>query len=137
MSFIQLIQERIEDFCQRPGWLKFKKFIRTAWKLIRKICAKIYHYRAVILAVAVVACSVVLAVMSMAMLPEQVGINLLTDGSFSFMVPKILAVLFPFLITLVSLFFLLISKRTLYPWLISLFTLTIPALILVTNIFPS
>lgn len=137
MSFFTTIQDKIEDFSQQPGLMKLKKTCRKIWKTVRRISAKIYHYRAAILAAVVVLCSVTLAVVSMARLPEQVGINLLSDGSFSFMIPKLLAVLIPFLITLVSLVFLLISKRTLYPWLVSLFTLTIPLLVLVTNIFPA
>ena len=99
--------------------------------------AALWRYRAVILACSVLILSVVVAVASMAQLPNQVGINLQSDGTYSFTVPKIIAVLFPCLITLVSLFFLLISKRTLYPWLISLFTLALPLLIYITNVFPA
>lgn len=102
-----------------------------------RFLAAVWRYRAVILAVSVLILSVLVAVASLAQLPDQVGINLQSDGSYSFTVPKIIAVLFPCLITLVSLFFLLISKRTLYPWLISLFTLAIPLLIYVTNVFPA
>ena len=129
--------EFIENVKSSDFYKKTRKFCRKAGKVIRRIVGKIMHYRAVFLAALVVLGAVFLAVLNMSNLPEQVGIKLLSDGSFTYMVPKLLAVLVPFLITLVSLVFLLISKRTLFPWLISMFTLMIPLIILVTNIFPA
>ena len=131
-----MIQAKIQDFSNSNGGKKVKKLFRKVWKNVKKITAKIFHYRAVFLALIVVACSLTMAAVSMFLLPAQVGIDLQIDGSYTFMLPKLLAVLFPVLITLISLVFVLISKRTLYPWLISLFTLALPAVILLTNIFP-
>lgn len=102
-----------------------------------KFFAAVWRYRGVILAAIVLVLSVAVAVASLAQLPDMVGVDLQSDGSFSFMVPKLIAVLFPFLITLISLFFVLISKRPMYPWLISLFTLSIPLLLYITNVFPA
>lgn len=136
MRVFDMIQAKIQDFSNSNGGKKVKKLFRKAWKNVKKITAKIFHYRAVFLALIVVACSLTMAAVSMLLLPAQVGIDLQIDGSYTFMLPKLLAVLFPVLITLISLVFVLISKRTLYPWLISLFTLALPAVILLTNIFP-
>ena len=136
MGVFDVIREKIQDFSKSNGGKKAKKFIRKVWKTVKKIVVKIFHYRAVFLALIVVACSLAMAAVSMVLLPAQVGIDLQIDGTYSFMLPKALAVLFPVLITLISLVFVLISKRTLYPWLISLFTLALPAVILLTNIFP-
>ena len=136
MGVFDVIREKIQDFSKSNGGKKAKKFIRKVWKTVKKIVVKIFHYRAVFLALIVVACSLAMAAVSMFLLPAQVGIDLQIDGTYSFMLPKALAVLFPVLITLISLVFVLISKRTLYPWLISLFTLALPAVILLTNIFP-
>ena len=136
MGVFDVIREKRQDFSKSNGGKKVKKFFRKVWKNVKKIAAKIFHYRAVFLALIVVACSLTMAAVSMFLLPAQVGIDLQIDGSYTFMLPKLLAVLFPVLITLISLVFVLISKRTLYPWLISLFTLALPAVILLTNIFP-
>ena len=136
MRVFDMIQAKIQDFSNSNGGKKIKKLFRKVWKNVKKITAKIFHYRAVFLALIVVACSLTMAAVSMFLLPAQVGIDLQIDGSYTFMLPKLLAVLFPVLITLISLVFVLISKRTLYPWLISLFTLALPAVILLTNIFP-
>jgi hypothetical protein len=136
MRVFDMIQAKIQDFSNSNGGKKVKKLFRKVWKNVKKITAKIFHYRAVFLALIVVACSLTMAAVSMFLLPAQVGIDLQIDGSYTFMLPKLLAVLFPVLITLISLVFVLISKRTLYPWLISLFTLALPAVILLTNIFP-
>ena len=136
MRVFDMIQAKIQDFSNSNGGKKVKKLFRKVWKNVKKITAKIFHYRAVFLALIVVACSLTMAAVSMFLLPAQVGIDLQIDGSYTFMLPKLLAGLFPVLITLISLVFVLISKRTLYPWLISLFTLALPAVILLTNIFP-
>jgi hypothetical protein len=75
--------------------------------------------------------------MNMTKLPDSVGINLLADGSFSLMIPKIAAVLGPLGVTALCVFLMLGAKKTMYPWLISLFTLVLPVLIYVTNVYPA
>ena len=40
-------------------------------------------------------------------------------------------------LTAVCLLLMFISKKVLYPWLISIFSLVLPILILITNIFPA
>ena len=114
-----------------------KKGKKAEGNLFLQICRGIYRFRGVILAVTVLILAIVVAVLGLTHLPDTVGLNLQSDGSFSMMVPKAIAVMLPFLITLVSLFFLVISKRVLYPWLISLFTLALPVVIYITNVFPA
>jgi Na+-driven multidrug efflux pump len=48
-----------------------------------------------------------------------------------------LAVTFPLMITGACLVLTFLSRKSIYPWLISVFSLVIPVLLLVTNIYPA
>ena len=94
-------------------------------------------WKKVILAVPVGAGAVVLAIGNLAKLPDTVGLNIQSDGTFSMLIARELAVLGPLAITALCLLLMFTSKRTLTPWLVSVFSLAIPLLILITNIFPA
>ena len=74
-----------------------------------------------------------LAVYSRENLPEIVGFNLQANGEFAQMISRDTAVYGPLALTCICLFLMVMSRRTIYPWLISIFTLTLPILILVLN----
>jgi hypothetical protein len=61
----------------------------------------------------------------------------MVNGQFAETVSKSAAVYGPMGVTAICLALMVCSRRALYPWLISVFTLILPILILVTNIFPS
>ena len=67
---------------------------------------------------------------------DQVGINIQASGEYAEMVSKNVAVLGPLAVTAVCLLMVFCSRKVLYPWLISLFSLVLPLLIYITNIFP-
>lgn len=112
-------------FCQRAG-----DNITYAWKYMVK-------WKKVFLAVPVGAAAVMLAIGNLAKLPDTVGLNIQSDGTFSMLIARELAVLGPLAITALCLLLMFGSKRTLTPWLVSVFSLAIPLLILITNTFPS
>lgn len=102
---------------------------RSAWKWI-------YKLRSVVLAIPVVIIAVYLAVQNMALLPAQVGILMQTNGEFSVSVVKLVAVMGPLAVTAVCLLLMFLSKKVIFPWLISLFSLVLPILLLFINTFP-
>ena len=110
-----------------------KKF----WTVMKKIWKWVYHLRGVLLAIPVGVGAAMLAMRNMRLLPEVVGINLLANGEYQWMVSRNVAVMGPLAVTAVSLLLMFCSRRTLYPWLISLFTLVLPLLVWVTNVFPA
>lgn len=114
----------------RPGLEKTGSVIST-------ICRWIYRLRALILAIPVVIAAIRLAAISMDKLPEMVGINLLANGEYSYMIAREAAVYGPLAVTALCLVLTVMSKKVLYPWLISLFSLAIPLVILMINVFPS
>ena len=108
---------------EKPGTWK------TIWEWI-------YRLRSVILAIPVAVASIVLALYNQTNLPETVGINIQATGEYAQTVSRSVAVLGPLAVTAVCLLMVFISRKVLYPWLISLFSLVLPLLILITNIFP-
>ena len=96
-----------------------------------------YKLRSVLLAIPVVVTSITLAIRNMAKLPDQVGLNLLANGEYQFMVGKSVAVLGPLAVTAVCLLMMFSSRKVTYPWLISVFSLVLPYLIWITNVFPA
>lgn len=99
------------------------------WRYIKK-------FHKIILAIPVGIAAACLAVYSGNNLPEYVGINLQQSGEYAQMVSREIAVLGPLAVTALCLLLMFASRRTLYPWLISIFSLVLPLLLLLTNIFP-
>lgn len=96
-----------------------------------------YKLRSILLAIPVVVAAITMAIQNMARLPAMVGINLLASGEYQFMVVKTVAVLGPLAVTALCLLLMFSSKKVLYPWLISVFSLILPWLLWVTNVFPA
>lgn len=111
-------------------------FLRI-WDVLEAVGPWLYQFRKVILAIPVVIGALYLARVNWRMLPEEVGFSLMANGQFAQMVSREAAVYGPMAVTAVCLLLMVCSRRALYPWLVSIFTLVIPLLILVTNIFPS
>ena len=111
---------------------KLKKFLNNA-KYVGNLA---YKLRSVLLSIPVAVAAISLAIRNMAKLPDQVGLNLQASGEYAMVVGKGVAVMGPLAVTAVCLLLMFCSRRVVYPWLISLFSLTLPLLILITNTFP-
>ena len=96
-----------------------------------------YRLRSVLLAIPVVVAAITLAIRNMARLPAKVGLDMLASGEFQFVVSKSIAVLGPLAVTAVCLLLMFASRKVIYPWLISVFSLLLPAVIYWTNVFPA
>lgn len=93
----------------------------------------LYRLRSVFLAIPVAAIAVILAIRNQAMLPDMVGFSMQASGEFAYLVGKGVAVLGPLAVTAVCLLMTFCSRKVLYPWLISLFSLVLPIVIYLTN----
>ena len=102
--------------------------MKTTWKWL-------YRLRSVVLAIPVAVISVFLAIFNQAKLPAEVGIILQENGEYAHMVGKGVAVLGPLALTAVCLLMMFCSRKVLYPWLISVFSLVLPLVLLLTNSF--
>ncbi len=123
MGQITIREDRIEQL------KKLKEILRVA-------CQWVYKLRSIILAVPVVIASIVLAIQNLQRLPGFVGINMQPNGEPAMMLERGVAVFLPLLVTAVCLLMMFLSKKVLYPWLISVFSLALPILLWITNVFP-
>ena len=126
------VQEEVKDSLQsnESVWSKTKKVIG-----ILVMC--IYRLRSVFLAIPVVYYALKLAAYNSKHLPEEVGLNLLSTGEFAMTVSRELAVMGPLAVTAACLVLMVTSRKALYPWAVSIFTLILPVLLLVSNLYPA
>lgn len=106
-----------------------KERMRSLWKWA-------YRLRSVVLAIPVAAIAVIIALHNQVRLPKTVGFNMQASGEYAIEVAKTVAVLGPVAITALCLLMTFCSKKVLYPWLISVFSLVLPLFIYFTNTFP-
>ncbi len=127
-----ITMDRTPEQAARPG---------TTWKKIQSLIsflgAVLFRLRKPVLAAPVVYWALKLAAYNRQNLPEQVGINLLSTGEFAQMIERDMAVMGPLGLTAACLLLMFCSRKAMYPWAISVFTLVLPLLILVTNLYPA
>lgn len=112
------------------GYEKFKNVVGI-------IVMVFYRLRKIFLALPVVYYALKLAKYNMENLPQQVGINLQANGVFADTISRELAVTGPLGLTAACLVLMLFSRKALYPWAVSIFTLVLPVLLLLSNLYPA
>lgn len=128
-------------------WNSFRDSLRSAVNTTGSVYSKIknvigiiimviYRLRAVFMAIPVVYGALKLAAYNMQHLPEQVGLNLQSSGEFALYVSRSLAVLGPLVLTGACIVMMFCSRKTMYPWAVSIFTLILPVLLLISNVYP-
>ena len=131
-------KKRIFKDIQMPVWLeKTLHVLKTIGRVLAGIGKWIFRLRGFFMAIPVALAALYLAVQNMARLPEEVGINLLASGEYEYLIGRGLAVMAPLVVTGVCLLMMWLSRRTIYPWIISIFSLILPWLIWVSNVFPA
>lgn len=121
----------------KPAREKTGRVLKKIGFVLGEIGKWIYRLRGPLLAIPVVVAAIRLAQKNMARLPETVGIFLLEDGNYRWMVERNAAVMYPLVLTAICLVLMFCSRRTVYPWLIAIFTLVLPIVIYITNVFPA
>lgn len=119
------------------GFDKFKAAVSKTNNVINLIGVWLFRLRKIVMAAPVVYFALKLASYNMAHLPEQVGIDLQSTGEFAQTISRSLAVTGPLGLTLACLLLMFCSRKTIYPWAISIFTLTLPLLLLLSNAYPA
>lgn len=138
MKFLEIVKKVWHVICHVSCviWKGLCTGVRAIHKALKAIWMYIYMLRGLLLAMPVVIGAVIIACISYTKLPESVGINLLENGQFQTMISRNTAVLIPLGVTGVCVLLTVCSRKPLYPWLISIFTLVLPVLIYVTNMYP-
>ena len=111
--------------------------VKKVSDVVYQIGLWIYRLRAILLAIPVIIWALQLARINFEMLPDMVGIGLQSNGTFLYLVAKETAVYGPLAVTALCLLMVALSRKTIYPWIISIFSLALPMIILLTNVFPA
>ena len=130
------------DNAQKNANIKDNETMQKVTGVIRKIgyvssqiFRWIYRLRRFLLAIPVVIAAIRIAGLNMERLPEMVGLNLQATGEFAQMVTREYAVYGPMGVTMLCLLLMFFTRKVFYPWLISIFTLVLPYLIYLTNMY--
>ena len=132
----------------REKWNKFLDGLRATMAPVDNVLGKIgivirfifrwlYRLRGILISIPVAIAAWRLAAYNKLHLPEEVGLNMLSNGEFGMTVSLQAAVMTPLFLTFGCLGLVLLSRKNLYPWIIAVFTLTVPLLLLMTNNFPA
>jgi len=132
MEKVKIIWQKICDAMQPVA-----NVFRAIGRGIAWICKWIMRLRKIFLAIPVVYGALRVAEYANENLPDQVGLNLLENGEYAYTVTKEIAVLGPLAVTAACLLLMFCSRKTMYPWLICMFSLVLPFLIILTNVFPA
>jgi hypothetical protein len=107
-----------------------------AKSVIGVIVMVLFHLRKVVLAIPVVYYALKLAAYNSEHLPEMVGINLQASGAFADLISRNSAIMWPLAVTGACLVLMFFSKKALFPWAVSIFTLVLPILLWFSNAYP-
>lgn len=122
---------------QESGLGKVKNTISKINSVINTVGTWLFRLRKPVMAAPVVYYALKLAAYNSSHLPEQVGIDLQSTGEFAQTIGRELAVMGPLSLTLACLLLMFCSRKAMYAWAISIFTLTLPLLLLFSNTYPS
>lgn len=122
---------------EKSGMEKFKAVIAKINYVINLIGVWLFRLRKPVMAAPVVFYAVKIARYNMEHLPEEVGINLQSTGEFAQMISRNMAVMGPFALTIACLLLMFCSRKAMYSWAISVFTLALPLLLLFSNVYPA
>ncbi len=116
-------------------WAKIDPVYQKICQIVGLICTWAFRLRKIVMAAPVVYAAVKLAIANSQRLPEQVGLNLQTSGEFALMVTRSYAVYGCLGVTAFCLLLMFSSRKTIFPWAVSIFSLALPWLIYLTNAY--
>lgn len=119
------------------GMDKAKQTVGKINRIISTVGTWLFRLRKPVMAAPVVYYAVKLAQYNRIHLPEQVGVNLQSTGEFAQYISRDLAVMGPLALTGGCLILMFCSRKAMYSWAISIFTLALPLLLLLSNAYPT
>ncbi len=119
------------------GFGKVKTTVSKINHVINLIGIWLFRLRKPVMAAPVVWYALKLAQYNRENLPEMVGINLQSTGEFAQTISRNMAVMGPLALTFSCLLLMFCSRKAMYSWAISIFTLALPLLLLISNVYPA
>lgn len=121
----------------QTGIEKVKTVVGKVNRVVNTIGLWLFRLRKFVMAAPVVYYALRLAAYNREHLPEQVGINLQATGEFAQYISRSMAVMGPLALTIGCLILMFCSRKAMYSWAISVFTLALPLLLLLSNAYPT
>ena len=118
-----------EDQAPKTTAQKVKRVLSITGKVL-------FRLRKVFMAIPVLYFAMKLGAYNMEHLPEMVGLNLQSNGTYAEMISRTSAVNGSLAVTYACLALMFVSRKATYPWIISFFSLIIPIFLLLTNQYP-
>ncbi len=118
-------------------WQNARLVLAKIGEVLEVIVNLLYKLRKVFMAAPVVYYAIKLARFNSVNLPKVVGINLQSNGAFAQTLTRQMAVMGPLGVTAACLLLMFLSRKAMYPWAISIFSLAIPILLLLSNRYPA
>lgn len=118
---------------EKSIWGTIYQIYKKIEQVITVIIRCIIRLRKIFMAIPVVWAALKIAALNMERLPELVGFNIQSSGEFAAMVSREYAVCGPLGVTAFCLLLMFCSRKTVYPWIVSIFSLVLPFLIYYTN----
>lgn len=139
MKQLEQVTAKVEELREkaRPAMEKADAVYQKTKKIWKTAKPWVWQFRKVLLAIPVVYLALYFARLNWNVLPAEVGLNLQVTGEYAKYISKELAVYGPLGVTGGCLAMMFLSRKTVYPWMICLFSMLLPLLILITNIFPA
>lgn len=122
---------------EKSTMAKVRDVVAKINRVINLIGVWLFRLRKPVMAAPVVYYALKISRYNMEHLPEEVGINLQSTGEFAQTISRNMAVMGPFALTCACLLLMFCSRKAMYPWAISIFTLVLPLLILFSNVYPA
>lgn len=110
---------------------------RQFQKIFGSVIMAFYHLRKVFMAIPVVYYAFKIAIYNSEQLPVEVGLFLQNSGDFLWMFSRNAAVFWPLVLTLACVFLMFFTRKAMYSWAVSIFTLALPLLLLFSNRYPA
>ena len=121
----------------QTGFSKVKDVIGKINRIINLIGLWLFRLRKFVLAAPVVYYALKLAEYNRTHLPELVGINLQSTGEFAQYISRNMAVMGPLALTGGCMVLMFCSRKAMHSWAISVFTLSLPLLLFLSNAYPT
>ena len=140
MKFIETIKNKWQALRQSSS--ADHKKVKKEDSLVKMIFMWIYKLRSVFLAIPVAFAAVLLALDNMAKLPQSVSLSVpsITQSGTLMVdvmaIDRTVAVFGPLGITALCLVMVFCSRRVVYPWLISVFSLVLPVFLYYSTLLP-
>ena len=151
MDFIRNFCDKLNAFWGKcsPVLSRIAFVFAVIGRAISKLWSYIFKLRAIFMAIPVAVVAVIQAMINMERLPDTLEYTMLgidfqaTQTLFGPIVMNVeqisreIAVIGPLMLTAACLLFTIFSKRTLFPWIISIFTLLVPTLLFLSTQYPA